>query len=145
MLNLAVDTNILIYAEHANSPECVKAREFLQEHSENQDFVLCELNLIELYMALRNPAIFPKPLSAAKAHDYCSILRSNHRWQIIDYVPEVAIPLWDWTRTTKSGFRRIIDARIAFTLLHHGVSEFTTANVKDFKEFGFSRVWNPLA
>jgi hypothetical protein len=30
-------------------------------------------------------------------------------------------------------------------LLHHGVTEFATANVKDFAKVGFKRVWNPLA
>jgi hypothetical protein len=46
----------------------------------------------------------------------------------------------------KSGFafRRIIDIRLARTLLHHGVTEFATANVKDFARVGFERVWNPL-
>ena len=29
--------------------------------------------------------------------------------------------------------------------LNHGVTEFATANVKDFQGFGFTRVWNPLA
>lgn len=41
--------------------------------------------------------------------------------------------------------RRIIDARLALTLHHHGVREFATANVNDIKGFGFTRVWNPLA
>lgn len=36
-------------------------------------------------------------------------------------------------------------ARLALTLRHHGVTEFVTANVKDFEGFGFTRVWNPLA
>ena len=47
----------------------------------------------------------------------------------------------------KSGFafRRIIDVRLARTLLHHGVTEFATANVRDFAKLGFERVWNPLA
>jgi hypothetical protein len=40
--------------------------------------------------------------------------------------------------------RRIYDTRLALTLRHHGVSDFATANVKDFEGFGFSRVWNPL-
>ena len=46
----------------------------------------------------------------------------------------------------KSGFafRRIIDVRLARTLLHHGVTEFATANVRDFAKLGFERVWNPL-
>jgi predicted nucleic acid-binding protein len=41
-------------------------------------------------------------------------------------------------------FRRIIDARLALTLRHHGVAEFATANEEDFAGFGFHRVWNPL-
>jgi hypothetical protein len=40
--------------------------------------------------------------------------------------------------------RRIYDARLALSLLRQGVTAFATANVKDFEEFGFNRVWNPL-
>ncbi|MFM9194935.1 MAG: VapC toxin family PIN domain ribonuclease, partial [Planctomycetia bacterium] len=52
-----------------------------------------------------------------------------------------------WDHATKSGFafRRIIDLRLARTLIHHGVTEFATANVKDFAKLGLERVWNPLA
>jgi len=39
---------------------------------------------------------------------------------------------------TKAGFRQIIDARIALTLRHYGVTRFATANVKNFKNFGFA-------
>ena len=38
----------------------------------------------------------------------------------------------------------MIDARLALTLRHHGVTEFATANLKDFEGFGFAKVWNPL-
>lgn len=31
------------------------------------------------------------------------------------------------------------------TLIHQGVTEFATANVKDFEALGFQKVWNPLA
>jgi toxin-antitoxin system PIN domain toxin len=141
---IAADTNILIHAAHARSANCGKAREFLESQAESSAFVLCELNLVELYMALRNPAVFSRPLSAAKAHDYCQELKSNRNWQVVDYTPEVGRALWAWAARTKSGFRKIIDARIALTLRHHGVTEFATANVRDFQEFGFERVWNPL-
>jgi len=40
--------------------------------------------------------------------------------------------------------RRLFDTRTALSLRHHGVTEFATANVKDFGDFGFTRVWNPL-
>lgn len=32
----------------------------------------------------------------------------------------------------------------ALTVRHHGVTEFATTNVKDFKGFRFVRVWNPI-
>jgi len=51
-----------------------------------------------------------------------------------------------WRRAAGKDFalRRIIDARLALTLLHHGVTEFATTNKRDFANFGFSRVWDPL-
>ena len=49
------------------------------------------------------------------------------------------------TPSTGLGRRTIIDTRLALTLLHHGVTEFATANTRHFQEFGFSRVWNPAA
>jgi uncharacterized protein len=40
--------------------------------------------------------------------------------------------------------RRIYDARLALSLRRQGIKEFATANVADFEDFGFERVWNPL-
>ena len=41
-------------------------------------------------------------------------------------------------------YHRLIDVRLALTLRYHGVTDFATANVKDFNGLGFARVWNPL-
>lgn len=51
-----------------------------------------------------------------------------------------------WAHAARKGFarHRIFDVRLSLTLLHHGVTELATANVKDFEGFGFQRVWNPL-
>ena len=57
----------------------------------------------------------------------------------------LAEPLWRAAASPQFPRRRIYDARLALTLRHHGVTEFATANVKDFEGFGFTRVWNPLA
>jgi len=51
---------------------------------------------------------------------------------------------WEYAREASFPRRRIFDARIALTLLHHGVHEFATVNLKDFHPFPFQRVWNPL-
>ncbi len=109
----------------------------------DKELALCELILVELYMALRNPAIFPKPYSANQAAAYCCKLKTNPSWRYIDYEPAVSSQLWNWAAATRQGFRQMIDARIALTLLHHGVDEFATANIRDFSKFGFTKLWDP--
>ena len=52
--------------------------------------------------------------------------------------------VWRLAAKKDFAFRRIIDARLALTLRHHGVIDFATSNVKDFDGFGFEKVFNPL-
>ena len=68
----------------------------------------------------------------------------NPTWRCVDYDTAVSVKLWQWASATRVGFRRIIDARLGLTLRHHGVTQLATVNTKDFQEFGFQRVWNPL-
>jgi len=142
---LSADTNLFIYAADPDSPYHAEARRFFASLSERkEEFVLCELILLELYMQLRNPAVFKKPYSSVEAVGYCRALKACPHWRCIDYSPEVAEKLWVCAEKTDAGFRKAIDARIALTLRHHGVTEFATANTKDFGGFGLERVWNPL-
>jgi toxin-antitoxin system PIN domain toxin len=143
---LSADTNIFVHAADPDSPLHSQARNFFQFlDQKNEEFVLCELVLVELYMLLRNPAVFAKPYTASEAAGYCSSLKQNPAWRCIDYDPEVSKRLWAYAAETKAGYRHIIDARLAFTVQHHGVDRFATVNHKDFKGFGFREVWNPLA
>jgi toxin-antitoxin system PIN domain toxin len=142
---LTADTNLFIHAADPDSPRHEEARGFFAGLGDFEDeFVLCELILMELYMQLRNPAVFRKPYSAKESASYCDALKRNPNWRCIDYDPLVSPSLWKWAAQTKAGFRQMIDARIAYTLLHHGVTRFATANIKHFKPFGFAEVWNPL-
>ena len=52
-----------------------------------------------------------------------------------------------WSRASAVSFprRAVIDARLAYTLRHHGVREFATRNTRDFEGYGFERLVNPLA
>lgn len=143
---LTADTNLLIHAADPDSVHHARARGFfLDTGKSGEEFVLCELVLIELYMQLRNPAIFRKPYSAREASDYCRALKQNPEWRCVDCDPAISAALWSYASTTRAGFRHVIDARLALTLRHHGVNHLATVNVKHFKDFGFQRVWNPLA
>jgi len=141
---ISVDTNILVHAANQDSRHVRGACSFLESHRDNPDFVLCELVLIELYMCLRNPAIFRSPLSAPQAVSYCDALRSNPTWQIVDAAPEIRVDLWRLARKENFPFRRMIDARLGLSLVFHRVTELATVNVKDFQGMGFLKVWNPL-
>jgi len=142
---LTADTNLFIHAADPDSAHHHKAREFfLNLPSLTEEFVVCELVLVELYMQLRNGAVFVRPYTPREAASYCLALKSNPQWRCVDYHVDIAPRLWRWAAETKAGFRQIIDARLAFTLRHHGITQLATANEKDFDTFGFERVWNPL-
>jgi len=143
---LTADTNLLIHAADPDSPHHESARGFFATVNQGrEEFVLCELALVELYMQMRNPAVFTKPYTAKESAGYCLALKQNPSWRCVDYDPLISQQLWAWAVQTKAGFRQIIDARLAFTLIHHGVTRFATANVKHFKGFGFAEVWNPVS
>ena len=141
---VSADTNLFLYAANPDSPHHHAAMRFFSLAGVDDEFVVCELVLVELYMLLRNPAVLARPLSGADATAFCARLRLNRGWQHVDYEPAVSERLWKWAGATSAGFRRIIDARLALTLRHHGVLRFATANGKDFQEFGFDEVWSPL-
>lgn len=140
---LSFDTNILFAAFEATAPQHAKARDFLESHVSNNEVVLCELVLVELYLLLRNPAVVVKPLSAHEACHLILALRRNPAWRLAENAPVMEDV---WTRAGRDPYarRKLIDARLALTLRHHGVTDFATVNLADFGSFGFRRVWNPL-
>lgn len=141
------DTNVLFAALEATRPGHRKARAFLESHRDNREFALCELVLVELYLLARNPVICRKALGAPEAVAMIRQLSANPAWRLVDYPgPEHALSerLWRLAASPDFARRRIIDARLALTLRHHGVTEFATSNVRDFEGFGFQRVWDPL-
>jgi len=124
-------------------PENRAAVNFVDSLKTRKDVLLCDLVLVELYLLLRNPMVVTKPLTARQAASACMGWRSNPNWRVVESAPVMGKV---WRHAQKNNFprRRIIDARLAFTLLHHGVREFATRNEKDFQHFGFERVFNPL-
>jgi len=93
---------------------------------------------------LRNPAVVSQPLGAAEAALACRPFRTHPRWALIENAP-VMSEVWGIAGRPDTARRQVFDARIAFTLLHHGVRELATRNTKDFTDFGFERVFDPLA
>ncbi len=140
---ISVDTNILLYAQNADCPEHPPAIKFLTEIAGRDDVVICELVLVELYLLLRNPAVLSSPLPASDAVAVCQAFRNNPNWRLVENAP-VMPRVWEDAGARDFARRRMIDLRLALTLQHHGVDDFATANLKDFRNVGFDRVWNPV-
>ena len=140
---LSFDTNLAVYAANSSVSQHDAARDFITTLAVRTDVVICELMLVELYLKLRNSAIFPSPMSAAAAVAWCGNLRNNRNWQLVESAP-VMEKVWGLAAVENFAFRRVIDLRLALTLRHFGVTDFATTNKKGFEKAGFHRVWNPL-
>jgi uncharacterized protein len=143
---ISIDTNILFPLVAQDHPQHEHAAVFT-DSLQGRDVVISELVLLELYNLLRNVSLMTPPLSASAAVDVCESFRNHPRWQIIGFPADSRLfhdAFWPRLRAKDFARRRAYDWRLALTLLRQGVTEFATANVKDFEGFGFARVWSPL-
>ena len=139
----SVDTNVLLYGLNAECPEHTVAKAVVDDLAAADDVVILDLVLVELYLLLRNPAVIENPLDAASAHDICLAYRRHPTWRVAENAP-VMQHLWPLVAQPRFPRRRIIDARLALTAHHHGVTEWITRNAADFTDFGFERITNPF-
>ena len=145
---LSIDTNLLLYCYSEASPHHVGARQFIESLSGREDVALSEFILTEFYLLLRNPAVLAQPLTAPEAVAVIQSYRQHPRWKILGFPPtsrELHSDLWHRAAAPGIARRRIYDTRTALALRAFGVTEFATANVKDFEGLGFAKVWNPIA
>jgi uncharacterized protein len=88
-----------------------------------------------------------RPLDGEDAVEVIETYRTHPRWRLIGFPSESRVlhdQLWQRAKGKTFAFRRLYDVRSALTMIHQGVTEFATMNVKDFQGLGFKRVWNPI-
>ena len=69
-------------------------------------------------------------------------------WQCVGLPPEnrrFHDAFWKTLASQEFARRRAYDIRLASSPIDQGATEFATVNLKDFKDLGFARLWNPLA
>ena len=140
---ISFDSNVVLYALNEDCAENTTARNVLMELNSRDDVAVCELMLVEVYQLLRNAAVMGHALDVEEAVSVVQGFRQNPRWALIDSAP-VMDRVWRFAAQPGVARRRLFDARLAYTLIHHGVTEFITRNTRDFDQFGFERVWSPL-
>ncbi|MEO5715759.1 MAG: TA system VapC family ribonuclease toxin [Luteolibacter sp.] len=144
---LSIDANLLLYSYSESSPHHAAARTFIEEVSSREDVALSEFVLTEFYLLLRNPAVLSHALAAPEAVSVIQHYRRHPRWKVLGFPPtsrELHTELWKQAAVPDFARRRIYDTRTALSLRAFGVTDFATANPKDFQGFGFVKVWNPL-
>ena len=144
---LSIDTNILLHAYNEDSPSHKAAFAWLTSIQRDEDVAISEFILAELYGLLRNPAVIKHPLAATESTEVIQAYRTHPRWRLIGFASDsrsLHDILWKKASANRFAFRRLYDVRTALTLVAQGVTEFATANVKDFEDAGFRKVWNPL-
>jgi len=139
---IAFDANIVICALNRAMPQHGRAHAFLAALATDDRVVVAEQTLVEVYLLIRNPVVFAHPYSAEDAVTVCRSYRANPKWKLVE-CERVMEDVWTQAADPDFARRRIIDVRLALTLLRAGVKEFATSHVKDFRAFGFERVWDP--
>jgi predicted nucleic acid-binding protein len=145
---LSLDANLLVYSYCESASQHAAALGFILSLSDREDVALSEFVLTEFYLLLRNPAVVSKPLTAPQAAAVIQGYRRHPRWKVLGFPPDsraIHARLWEFASQPGIARRRLYHARTALCLRAFGISEFATANVKDFEGFGFSRVWDPVA
>ena len=145
---ISIDANLLLFGFSTSSPFHAKALAFLTSVADDDRIAVSEFVLTEFSLHLRNPAVLEHPLSAKEAVEVIQSYRTHPRWRLLGFPPgsrDLHDTLWKNAAITQFARRRIYDTRTALSLCAFGVKEFATANVKDFRDLGFERVWNPLS
>lgn len=144
---ISIDANILLFSYSEAAPQHAAARAFIESMAVREDVALSEFILSEVYLHLRNPAVLAAPLGPSEAVAVIQRYRQHPRWHVLGFPPRsraLHSILWKAAAAPRFARRRIYDLRTAFCLQAFGVTDFATANVKDFENAGFARVWNPL-
>lgn len=139
----AIDTNILVYAHDKSSPFNRKAVSFIETkmNKEISDFCIPSQVISEFINAITRNSL-PNPLTLKES---IGVVRNY-----LDFGITIINPKETQTQTFLDVLskvktrKKIFDVVLASSLKDNNIEEFYTVNVKDFEEFNFLQIINPL-
>lgn len=143
----AIDTNILVYAYNTGSLFHQKAGQFLlQKMTDFNEFgqlsvCICQQTCIEFTHSITWQKL-EKPLTIQQAVEILDYLE-NCGLKIIHPKP-TQIQTYKELLLQSPSRKRIFDTSIAATLKDNGIQGIYTVNTKDFQDYPFLTVINPL-
>jgi toxin-antitoxin system PIN domain toxin len=143
-MSYSIDTSILLYASDQESPQHVRAKEFLEARGEDPDLLfLSWVTLMGYQRIATHPSIFRNPLSAQQAWGNVRSLLALPRCRVITEQNGFDKEYERVSRTVGVKGNLVPDTHLAVILRQHGVSKIYTSDA-DFWKFGFLSVVNPL-
>jgi uncharacterized protein len=141
----SMDTNILMYASNSDCREYAICSELVERAlSTPRQWIIADQVWFELYRLLRNPTVLANPLGAKEAGQTIKWFRRESGWLHCAWETNSMSKLESLWSEASFPSKRVFDLILALTLKNNGVTEFYTRNSRDFKEFGFFSVINPL-
>ena len=141
----SLDTNILVYAVNRGCQEFESAHAIYQKMlDEPAQWIISDQVLYEFYRALRHPKILEKPLSHTQALAQITFLREESGVRHCGYDTSFWDKIKDFGSHKRPKAIHIFDRILAITLINNGVENLYTRNTKDFKEFNFKNLINPI-
>ena len=132
---LFIDTNILIYANVANTPQHERALSAIKmAHQAGRALWISRQVLREFIAARTRPQTFAQPSTPAVIIERASYLAD--RFQVADDTAAVTKQLIKLMENFKINGKQIHNANIVATMLAYDIPCLLTHNVKDFERFG---------
>lgn len=142
MTLFAIDTNLLVYAHDNDNPYHHRAKTFLIQQLQNNPQNLCIP--YQVFMEFINTITrrVPNPISVQQAIELVEFYQSLNIKIIYPKTTQLTTFLDIFKQTPYKN--RLFDIAIVSTLKDNGIQGIYTVNVKDFKDYPFLTVINPL-
>ncbi|MGQ0813048.1 MAG: type II toxin-antitoxin system VapC family toxin [Gemmatimonadota bacterium] len=140
-----IDTNLLLYAVNADSPDHARATELLESWRAGEESWFLTWGIIyEFLRVSTHSAVFSKPLDLRTARAWIEILLATRRAGLLVQTDRHAAVLQELCELHPRLSGNILhDFHTAVLMKEHGISEIRTADA-DFHQFPFLKVVNPL-
>jgi len=141
---IAVDTNLLIYANRKDSDFHISANELVDSlRHQAEPWAIPWTCVHEFISIVTHPGIYKPASNLSDAFGFLDALFASPQLHLLAESPGYFEKLRELSTAARLKGPRIHDARIAALCLHHGVSELWSAD-RDFSAFPQISVRNPL-
>ena len=140
-----LDTNVLVYAHVAATPDHGVIREFLVGQLARREvtLVVTPSVLHEFVHVVTDPRRFEPPVAMGEALALARLYLGRANVECVPTDAEALAEALKLVDRHRLGRKRLADTLLAATLLRHGVRQLVTCNRSDFEAFSGLRLIDP--